>query len=247
MYKHSCVIHVVFMIKTNINFMKEKLFQLAFKKAEQQSGKTSKNGVSAHLENVFTLQLNFQTSKVTFSRYYEQFIEESTDKIMNPSTELLNNLSKYVGYDSYEDFVTRLNKKNIEKDKGFLQFLIENKWVIIFILLVLVIVVFVMQFNRQRWMVWKETHYEEVSFDLEKYNVDQLKLYKEERIKNFKKVTPDCETIFFNTDGKPNLWYGKNHKKELQYFTSLGLHPETGNSLKPITRHMIKKYICEDY
>lgn len=227
--------------------MKEKLFQQVFKKAELQSGKDTKNGIASHLENVFTVELNFQTSKVTFSRYYEQFIEESTDKVMKPSTDLLNNLAKYLGHQNYEDFVTRLDKKDILKSKGFIQILKKNKWLFVIVLLIFVSIAFLVQFNQQRWMVWNGTHYIEVSFDLEKYNVEQLKLYKEERIKNFKKVIPDCETVFFNVDGNPKIWYGKNHKKELQYFTSLGLHPETGKSLKPITDWMITKHICKDY
>ena len=34
-------------------------------------------------------------------------------------------------------------------------------------------------------------------------------------------------------------------KVVLQYFTALGLHPETGKTLKPITQYMIDKYICD--
>ncbi|WP_431135335.1 hypothetical protein [Psychroserpens mesophilus] len=97
-----------------------------------------------------------------------------------------------------------------------------------------------------RWMIWQEDHYIEVGFDTEKYKLNQLKLYKEERIKNFKKTTPICDTtIFFNEDGSVNIWYGKNRGKELEYFTALGLHPETGKTLKPITQYMIDKYICD--
>jgi len=40
------------------------------------------------------------------------------------------------------------------------------------------------------------------------------------------------------------IWYGRNIKKELEFFTSLGLHPETGKTLDPITDYMIKKYAC---
>jgi hypothetical protein len=57
-------------------------------------------------------------------------------------------------------------------------------------------------------------------------------------------VTPNCEDEFFNEDGSVKLWYGKNKNKDLEYFTALGLHPETGKTLKPITQYMIDKYIC---
>ena len=45
-------------------------------------------------------------------------------------------------------------------------------------------------------------------------------------------------------DGSERLWYGKNKNKELEYFTAFGKHPETGKTLKPITKYMIAKYIC---
>ena len=100
--------------------------------------------------------------------------------------------------------------------------------------------------NETRWMVWQEDHYVEVEFDTEKHKVNQLKLYKEDRINLFKKIIPVCDsTKFFNEDGSVNIWYGKNRNKELEYFTALGLHPETGKTLKPITQYMIDKYICD--
>ncbi|WP_157717119.1 hypothetical protein [Formosa sp. Hel1_31_208] len=100
--------------------------------------------------------------------------------------------------------------------------------------------------TRQSWMMWQEDHYIEVDFDTEKYNMNQLKRYKEERINLFEKVSPTCDTKFFNDDESVNIWYGKNRNKELEYFTALGLHPETGKTLKPITRYMIDKYICHE-
>ena len=95
-------------------------------------------------------------------------------------------------------------------------------------------------------MIWDNDHYVEVKFDIEKYNISQLKYYKEERIKFFKRIEPDCNYEFFSSDGSVMVWYGKNAKKELQYFTDYGLHPETGKTLKPITDYMINKYICDE-
>ena len=104
----------------------------------------------------------------------------------------------------------------------------------------------IIYFNQPRWMIWQNGHYIEVKLDTEKYSLNQLKLYKEDRILNFKQIIPDCNTTqFFNLDGSENLWYGKNAKGELEYFTSLGLHPETGMTLKKITSYMIKTHICD--
>lgn len=224
--------------------MKEKLFQEAFKKAENQSGKTTKNGIASHLENVFMMQLNFQTSKMTFSRYYEQFIEESAEKEMNPNIGLLDKLAEYIGYKSYEDFVTHFEKSDIPKHDSFIVFVKKNKWFIILILLTIITIVIIFRLNKQRWMIWDGTYYVEVPFDLKKYDFGQLKLYKEDRIKNFRKIEADCKTEYENPDGTPKVWYGKNQKKELEYFTSQGLHPETGKPLKHLTKYMYEKYIC---
>ena len=126
-----------------------------------------------------------------------------------------------------------------------------NKWKIIiygiFFFITITASTFYLLNNKTRWMVWQETEYIEVRFDTKKYAIDQLKLYKAERIKYFKKVNVDCNTAFFNPDGNVKIWYGKNDKKELEFFTALGLHPETGKTLKPITEYMIKKYVCPDY
>jgi hypothetical protein len=56
-----------------------------------------------------------------------------------------------------------------------------------------------------------------------------------------------CETEFFDSNGEAKIWYGKNRKKELESFTAIGLHPETGKTLDPITVYMIRKYICKEY
>lgn len=96
-------------------------------------------------------------------------------------------------------------------------------------------------------MIWEVDHYEEVSFDPKKYGIGKLKLYKKERILYFKKIEGTCEYTYFDTEGEVRVWYGKNHTGKLELFTSLGLHPETGKTLKPITKYMIRKYICPEY
>ncbi len=96
-------------------------------------------------------------------------------------------------------------------------------------------------------MVWEKSQYVEVKFDTKKYSLGQIKLYNEDRVKHFKKVDVDCNTEFFDSNEKVKIWYGKNKKKTLEYFSALGLHPETSKTLNPITPYMIRKYICEEY
>lgn len=96
-------------------------------------------------------------------------------------------------------------------------------------------------------MVWKDNHYIEVDFDIKAYELNKLKLYKEERIKYLYKINANCDTKYFNENGSVKVWYGKNKAKKIECFTALGLHPETGKTLKPITSYMIKKYLCDSY
>ncbi|MEW4923939.1 hypothetical protein [Algibacter sp. 2305UL17-15] len=241
--------------------MKKKLFQDAFKKAENQCGNNTKHGLSHHLEKVFTDDLRFPINRITFVRYYEKYIGDDKNNRGNPSSDLLNKISEYLGYKNYEDFVSKNNSKSIEENKATIdnqdevlkgknhlhRFLKNHKTTVIVSSLLVIGFLIYYSANTPRWMVWNETNYMEVTFDTEKYNIGQLKLYNENRIKYFKKINADCDTDFFDSSGNVKIWYGKNNNKALEYFTDLGLHPETGKTLHPITEYMIQKYICEDY
>lgn len=240
--------------------MKKKLFQEAFKKAENQCGNNTKHGLSSHLERVFSDDLKFSVSKITFIRYYEKYIENGSNNSNNPSSDLLNKISEYLGCNNYEDFVSKNSLQNVKENvtiylgedskklSVFKTFIQKNRVSIISVgsLLLIGFIIF-NSITQQRWMVWEIDHYEEVKFDAKKYDLGQLKLYDEDRINDLKKITPDCDTHFFDSYGEVKVWYGKNSRKELEYFTSFGLHPETGKTLAPITVYMIRKHICKEY
>lgn len=102
-------------------------------------------------------------------------------------------------------------------------------------------------FPNKNCMLWTNNHYEAV--ECEKVN-DTFEVYplNQNLLDNFKKITVCDTTTFFrnnNTD-KPLVWYGKAlDKKKYEYFNQPGLHPETGKTLKPITRYIIGKYILK--
>lgn len=232
--------------------MKNLLFIGAFDKAKEQSGKDTKHGLSTHLEKVFSEDLKHTINRITFVRYYEKYIEKNPEITNNPNTELLDKLSIYLGHQSYHDFIISNSEevaKPVKIDKPS-NIHITDRGVrkTIFISLVLIMITAIgvfISFDKTRWMVWQEDHYEEVPFDTEKYELRQLKLYKEERLKHLKKIDVNCDFGFFKKDGTVKVWYGKNQQKELEYFTNLGEHPETGKTLKPISQYMIDKHICD--
>ncbi len=234
--------------------MKKKLFEAVFKKAKDQSGSTTRNGLSNHLEEHFTEKLKLNVNSITFIRYHKKYIENDIEITSNPSSDLLNKSAEYLDYKSYEDFVSKNSIKKageitiVNYDRtGYIEMIKKNKAIFILSMLLVISSIAYFSVEKQRWMVWNETHYTETKFNPKKYDIKQLKIYKQERIKHFKKIKPSCDIKYFSENGNVKIWYGKNRKGKLEIFTSLGLHPETGKTLKPITRYMIKKYFCKDY
>lgn len=180
----------------------------------------------------------------SLSNVYKGVISIKQEKVLDA-------LCKFLDYLNYEDYIRSLPTQVEEaKSKSFKEWLEKYRVSVIIISISITIIIISFSFfmtEKQRWMVWNGDHYVEVDFNIEKYNLGELKLYKEERIKYFKKIEATCEIEYLDKSGKPQIWYGKNSKKELEIFTSFGLHPETGQTLKPISKYMIKKYFCNDY
>ncbi|TYP99021.1 hypothetical protein C7447_102339 [Tenacibaculum adriaticum] len=245
--------------------MHKKLILLAFQKAkndeENETGIiASTTKLSERISAILWNQFKCTFGEKSLRNLYKDAINSEEIIIEIKQPKVTQALCKYVGFDNYADFISKTqnsleakksddldNVKNERNNKKFIAFIKANKVVFLISFLMIIIVFTISSINKQRWMVWKEDHYVEVKFDTEKYNLNQLKLFKKDRIENFRKIIPNCETLFFKKDGSINVWYGKNRKGELELFTSVGLHPETGKTLKPITTYMIKKYICETY
>ena len=217
------------------------------KKRKEGKTKPSLNDSSEELSNYIEDNEGFQLNERTYRDYYNEAkkLEGKDEDINIKQLSVINGLCSYLEFDSYQDFTKSL--KDVGKKSIFEQIKIiikKNKVVISILLIIIIGIVSYNYITRQRWMVWDENQYIEVKFDLDRYDVNQIKIYKDDRIDFFKKVITDCNTNFFSEDGTVQIWYGKNKNKELEYFTSFGLHPETGITLKPITQYMISKYIC---
>ena len=227
--------------------MYKKVVQEAFKKAQKDiPGRTSETRISEHISTVLLNDFKTQISGKTLRNLINQSKKTKADEDISISSDYILNLCKYIGYKDYNDYV--LNTQSVvDKSVGLIDFLKRN-WIILVICFITISsVIIYFSFNKQKWMVWNDTQFVEVDFDKEKYNLNQLKLFKDEQIENFKKIVPDCETIFFDDNGSELIWYGKNNSGDLEYFTFYGKHPETGKTLKPITKYMIRKHICESY
>ncbi|MCL7754994.1 hypothetical protein [Polaribacter sp. Z022] len=242
--------------------MHQKLILEAFEKARKDEEMETGISVSNHKVSERISDILFNDYKCTFGDkslriLFNEARDNNEKKVIIKQQIVINSLCKYLGYDNYIDFVENnvdLKKNNVlpqEKQKnkklGWLNGIlnvVKNNKIAIILGITLITLVIVFSFNKQRWMVWENNKYVEVKFDTEKYKVGQLKIYKEERIKFFKKIEPNCDVKYFEENGQARFWYGKNPNGKFEIFTSLGLHPQTGKTLKPISKYMIDKYFC---
>lgn len=225
--------------------MYKRVILKAFEKSEIEiTGRVSTSSAAEHIADVLLDDFHFQITGRKLRDLYKAANELPNTKDISIKSEYIQKLCEYLGYADY----TAFTKANIEPEKVTIQSLFKRYRVIILIVLLsLVVLTFFLWINRQRWMVWENDHYVEVSFDAEGIREGKFKVYNEDRIELFRKIEANCNTLYFNEEGDVQIWYGKNSKGELEYFTDLGLHPITGKSLKPITAYMIKKYACETF
>lgn len=102
-------------------------------------------------------------------------------------------------------------------------------------------------FPNKNCMMWVGNHYEAVEYDKVK-DTAEVYTFNQSLLDNFKKITVCDTTTFFKKgdSNNPSVWYGKSpDKKGYEYFNQPGLHPETGKTLKPISKYIIRKYILK--
>lgn len=246
--------------------MHKKLIIDAFEKTkvlEEKKGikKPSKSHLANTISDYFENEIRVVLGSRSLINYYNEAIAltHENEDIKMAQGDVINGLCKYLGYEDYQHFNEDTKKIEIapnnilvtQKIKPITKNVLKsNKIALLGVFILLIIssafTSYILK-DTTRWMVWDNDHYKEVEFDIEKYNSNQLKIYSEERIQLFKKVTVSCSTRFFSKTNSPKIWYGKNEHKKQEYFSSLGLHPETRKTLKPITKYMIHKYICDEY
>ncbi len=231
-------------------------FEKALKQEEELGNlHPSKSRLATVLSDYIEAHQNFQFGERRLRDYYNEALADTQVEIKQPT--VLNGLASFLGYEDYTDFVLRLkgNKKDLHLPESENQvveslriksFLKSHKVSIAITVISAVVIFLLMASKQQRWMKWEENNYVETSFDADKLSKGELKAYKEDRIASFKLLKPECDTQFFNQDGSVRVWYSKNKDGSLDYFSDYGLHPKTGKTLKPITKYIIEKYICQE-
>lgn len=210
----------------------------AFKKAREEYATHTENALTEYVSRKLD-----QVSSTTLKRTYKKYVLK--DKIdINPSKHTINELCKYIEYNDYGNFVKKTRPKR-------LTYLI-SKIVTAIVLPLLILFLIkkdqaIIKDSNYKCMAWVEDHYEKVSCDLNFHPKSGRKIepFETKKLSNFRKVEVTILTKFFADEAKkqPLIWYYKNKKGEIEYFTAPGLHPTTGKTLDEITPYIIEKYV----
>lgn len=236
--------------------MHKELILAAFEKAKENEANRgyndpAKSSLAKLLSDFIEAEFKFQFGERSLRDYYSEALDGNSIEIRQPR--VLDGLSRYLGYVDYADYLLdnsresqvasekELKSGNAASVKPFLK---RNKTTFVIVIVAILIVSGISIFSHPKWMEWNGTHYIETSFDADKLKAGILKPFKQDRINDFERIEPTCETQFFNEDKSVRIWYGKNNAGEWEFFSSYGLHPRTGKTLKPITQYIVDKYIC---
>ncbi|MGJ8659324.1 MAG: hypothetical protein ACSHWV_05680 [Cellulophaga fucicola] len=233
------------------NYLKEIVCE-SFKKAKEECASHSKYALAMHIADKTTL------SSKTLERAYNKYVSNKESKYKNINDSSVNLLCEYLGYENYKEYVKAnpVNKKPKESTAGPLNSTRDDKVnkrsaLIIIVLLICALGAAVYFFSQapgsqtEKCMVWVKTEYQliDCTTNLPPEYRTQILPYDKNKLKNFKKVEVTMVTNFFDEiTSKPLLWYCKDND-EIEYFSSPGLHPVTGKTLRAITPYIIEKYV----
>lgn len=219
--------------------MTHQLVNKAFEKALEETGKNSLNGRAEYLSEYIIEEFRFNISTKSLIRYFKG---QST-----PNMEVLNALSRYLGYSDYQQFIRKNTEAAppqeplpaFEVSKAIIFERGRKRTILATMLLAIVIITGYAGFlqGKEDCMVWMEDHYEKTSCS----GSELEQSLNQEILENLKKIEVTDTTEFFR-NGQVQVWYDKTDGV-LEYFSFYGIHPENGKTLKPITSYIIEKYV----
>lgn len=218
----------------------------AFKKAEEEYVNDRKYKLSEYISNKVEEVSKIRINLRTFVFYYEKYIEKK-EGIATPKHENIERLCIFLGYESYEDYVSKNYNEDMSPISQKTSNTGRNKTIIA--LWTLAITVVGLTFYNQitsniisnKCMIWVTDHYEPIQCSGKRGEI----ALDEETLAGMKQLIDLCkDDTFFLPNDEPVVWYDKHHNK-LTFFTKEGIHPTNGKTLKPITPYIINKYVIE--
>ncbi len=214
--------------------MTHQIIIAAFKKAEAETEKNSINANAEFLSEYILEKFKYSISTKSLSRYYKG---ESS-----PNQKVKDYLAHYLGYESYEIYI-KWNSSSSQKDEQVenkKSYILSNKKLIVALSFLMVIATssyLGYLGGKEECMIWSNDHY----IKTECIGNSEERKFIPHIYENMKKVEVSDKTTFFK-DGEVQIWYDKSNG-QLDFFTSPGIHPVNGKTLKPITEYMIEKYV----
>ncbi|MEP2059790.1 MAG: hypothetical protein ABJJ05_18425 [Maribacter litoralis] len=214
----------------------KEIVEKVFEKAKTECPKHSRYALSNHIAEFTSI------SAKTIERLYDKYLEKR-GSIGDQNEYTINDLCKYLGYNSYADYVkqNRKGKISINVNNG------EEKknWKVLAAVSLVLVVGLILGLSEKskepKCMVWRIDHYEKT--DCSTSYMENIIPLDEVRLQTFKKVKVNISCNFFDeTTGKPMKWYYKSGNT-IEFYTAPGLHPVNGKTLKAITEHIIDKYV----
>ena len=214
----------------------KEIVEKVFQKAKTECPKHSRYALSNYIAESTTV------SSKTIERLYSKYLEEK-DGGGEQNEHTINDLCKYLSFESYADYVkqNRKGKISVNVNNGG----DKKNWKVlaaVSLILIIGLILGLSEKNKETLcMVWKVDHYEKA--DCEVSYKESIVPLDEVILENFRKVEVDLTTEFFDeTTRKPLIWYYKSGNK-IEYFTAPGLHPVNGKTLKAITEYMANKTV----
>lgn len=96
---------------------KKILVEKAFEQAKNELSKNGKSPRAAYINSLFEEKFGFAKNERTFVRYYTNLVEKNVDQDIDAIT--LDQLSQYIGYDSYDDFCKMANFTEVNQSSAF--------------------------------------------------------------------------------------------------------------------------------
>ncbi len=210
----------------------QEIVRKVFDRAEVECAGHSKNALCNHIADRTPL------SARTLDRLHGKYISNRIKgKVHNEHT--INSLCSYLGYESYADYVKQ-HGGVLPRGSG------KIKWALGISLAIGLGFLFYNSFQENSGtgacMVWEKDHFEaSPCVPGSDRNIEPLDPV---RLANFKKIEVYAGYEFFNEATKrPRVWYHKNKKGEIEYYSAPGLHPINGKTLDEITPYIIDKYV----
>lgn len=214
----------------------KEIVEKVFQKAKAECPKHSKYALSNYIADTTSI------SSRTLERLHDKYLNNK-GVVGEQNEHTINDLCKYLNFDSYADYIKQNSKGKISIDVKTVGK--KKNWKVIAIVSLIVVVGLILGLSDKNMepncMVWKTDHYEKADCTVS-YKENVVPLDKV-RLKNFRKVPGKLTTIFFDEiTNEPLIWYYKS-ANEIEYFTAPGLHPVNGKTLKAITEHIVNEYV----